>query len=383
MRSTGGLNPSPVTHHPSRVKIGIPYIFYFHDFLPFWTTLLWELGFEVEVSPETDRHIIDIGMETILAETCFPVKTAHGHIKYLMDKGVDSILIPSFVNLNKADDPFDTGFACPYTQTIPYLAKTAFQNIKALTPLVDMNQGEAFLKKELKRVLSPYHISTAQISRAFRAAQSEQEKFIKTIKDKGDEVIASLNKRAVVIVGRAYNSFDKGVNLNIPKKLADLGVISLPMDFLPIENSAVKQDWPNMYWRAGQRILSAAKIIRSNPLLHAVYIGNFSCGPDSFIIKFFEEEMSGKPYLHLELDAHSADAGAITRCEAFLDSIENTKGEMSRSWKTVQKEKLTVISPGKGLFSSRICQTMPLPLQARSNTAAEQQRCSPSLQVKP
>ena len=35
--------------------------------------------------------------------------------------------------------------------------------------------------------------------------------------------------------------------------------------------------------------------------------------------------MSGKPYLHLELDAHSADAGAITRCEAFLDSIENTK----------------------------------------------------------
>ena len=67
------------------------------------------------------------------------------------------------------------------------------------------------------------------------------------------------------------------------------------------------------------------KIIRAHPLLHAVYIGNFSCGPDSFIIKYFEEEMSGKPYLHLELDAHSADAGAITRCEAFLDSIENTE----------------------------------------------------------
>ncbi len=137
-------------------------------------------------------------------------------------------------------------------------------------------------------------------------------------------------ERAAVIVGRAYNSFDKGVNLDIPKKLADLGVISLPMDFLPIENSPIKQDWPNMYWRAGQRILSAAKIIRTNPLLHAVYIGNFSCGPDSFIIKFFEEEMSGKPYLHLELDAHSADAGAVTRCEAFLDSIENTR-DKSRS----------------------------------------------------
>ena len=314
---------SPFTFHNSRAKIGIPYIFYFHDFLPFWTTLLWELGFEVEVSPETDRYIIDTGLETVLAETCFPVKIAHGHIKYLIDKGVDAILIPSFVNLNKPGDSFDTGFACPYTQTIPYLTKTAFPGIKAFVPVIDMSRGGAFLKKELKRIFKPYNISTSQISRALTKAGSEQDTFIRAIKDKGHEIISSLKKQAVVIAGRAYNSFDRGVNLDVPKKLADLGVISLPMDFLPDENSAVKQDWPNMYWRAGQRILSAAKIIRANPLLHAVYIGNFSCGPDSFIIKFFDEEMSGKPYLHLELDAHSADAGAITRCEAFLDSIEN------------------------------------------------------------
>ena len=31
--------------------------------------------------------------------------------------------------------------------------------------------------------------------------------------------------------------------------------------------------------------------------------------------------MSGKPYLQLELDEHSADAGMITRVEAFLDSL--------------------------------------------------------------
>jgi predicted nucleotide-binding protein (sugar kinase/HSP70/actin superfamily) len=33
--------------------------------------------------------------------------------------------------------------------------------------------------------------------------------------------------------------------------------------------------------------------------------------------------MGDKPYLQLEVDEHSADAGAITRCEAFLDSLEN------------------------------------------------------------
>jgi predicted nucleotide-binding protein (sugar kinase/HSP70/actin superfamily) len=54
-------------------------------------------------------------------------------------------------------------------------------------------------------------------------------------------------------------------------------------------------------------------------------VGNFSCGPDSFILKFFKEELGDKPYLHIEIDEHSADAGAITRCEAFLDSIENRR----------------------------------------------------------
>ena len=354
-KTSGERDVSRFTSDVSRTKIGIPYIFYFHDFLPFWTTLLWELGFDVEVSPETDRYIIDAGLETVLAETCYPVKTAHGHIKYLIDKEVDALLIPSFVNLNKTGDPFVSGFACPYTQTIPYLAKTAFSGLKALSPVIDMSQGEAFLKKELKRIFRPYGIRASRISRAFCMAQSEQQNFIKEIKDKGNEIVSALKERTVVIVGRAYNSFDRGVNLNIPKKLADLGVISLPMDFLPIENSLVKRDWPNMYWRAGQRILSAAKIIRANPLLHAVYIGNFSCGPDSFIIKFFDEEMSGKPYLHLELDAHSADAGAVTRCEAFLDSIENTKEKTRESGiLSFQKRSKGHFSAGRTVYLPRM-----------------------------
>jgi predicted CoA-substrate-specific enzyme activase len=308
---------------PARPKIGIPYVFYFHDFLPFWTTLLWELGFDVEVSGKTDRNIVDLGLESVLSETCFPVKTAHGHIKYLLDRGVYTIFMPSFVNLNSPGDPFERGFACPYTQTIPYQARVAFKGAELLTPVVDMSRGEAFLKKELRRVFKPFKISPSQISKALAVARGAQEEFQQEIRNEGEKILSSLKERAVVITGRAYNSFDTGMNLNIPRKLADLGVLSIPMDFLPFTSSDIDRDWPNMYWRAGQRILGAARIVRANPLLNAVYIGNFSCGPDSFIIKFFEEEMSGKPYLHLEIDAHSADAGAITRCEAFLDSVQN------------------------------------------------------------
>ncbi|HSB30763.1 MAG TPA: acyl-CoA dehydratase activase, partial [Candidatus Sulfobium mesophilum] len=336
-RQDGGRKLEPQTSNLD--KIGIPYVFYFHDFLPFWTTLLWELGFDVEVSGKTDKNIVDLGLESVLSETCFPVKTAHGHIKYLMDRGVKRIFMPSFVNLNPRGETFERGFACPYTQTIPYSARVAFRQAEFLTPVVDMSLGDAFLKKELLRVFKPFKISASRISKAFGPAKRAQEEFSGRIRSEGEKILASLKGNAVVIMGRAYNSFDSGMNLNIPGKLADLGVISIPMDFLPIKSSDINRDWPNMYWRAGQRILSAAKIVRVNPMLHGVYIGNFSCGPDSFIIKFFEEEMSGKPYLHLEIDAHSADAGAITRCEAFLDSIRNqTPCEEATYGKTDERE---------------------------------------------
>ena len=37
------------------------------------------------------------------------------------------------------------------------------------------------------------------------------------------------------------------------------------------------------------------------------------------------EELKGKPFLHLEVDEHSADAGMITRIEAFLDSLRGAE----------------------------------------------------------
>ncbi len=354
---TPGRNPeegdqSRLAPRGSRPRIGIPYVFYFHDFLPFWTTLLWELGFDVLVSPRTDRNIVDLGLESVLSETCFPVKTAHGHIRYLIEKGIDTIFLPSFVSLNREGDPCERGFACPYTQTIPYTARTAFRAARFLTPVVDLGRGRRYIEKELKRVLKPFGPGSAAIRKAYDIAQKAQDDFVRAIKEEGRRTLSGLKEKTVVVVGRAYNAFDSGVNLGIPKKLADLGILSVPMDFLPIEDAGVERDWPNMYWKAGQKILSAARIVRSNPMLYAVYIGNFSCGPDSFITKYFEEEMEGKPYLHLEIDAHSADAGAITRCEAFLDSIGNEEGRRDPSTKK---------SPHSSLFAPRSKRTVYIP----------------------
>ena len=130
----------------------------------------------------------------------------------------------------------------------------------------------------------------------------------------------------MVIIGRPYNSADAGANLNIHKKLINLGVYPIPMDMLPLdEESGEEGDLENMYWGYGQKILRAARFIKSRKNFYAIYLTSFGCGPDSFIAHFFKKVMGDKPYLQLEIDEHSADAGMITRLEAFIDSIKNAK----------------------------------------------------------
>ncbi|MEW6586861.1 MAG: acyl-CoA dehydratase activase, partial [Nitrospirota bacterium] len=312
------------------ITIGVPYVFFFHDFLPFWTTLLHELGFAVEVSPRTNRQVVNLGLERVLAEACFPVKVAHGHIKYLLDRKVDALFLPSFINLNTAADGFVRGLGCPHTQTIPYVSKVAFQGTKVLSPVIDLRRGKGYFLKEISKAFKPYGIRKSEISAAISAAQEAQDRYKADLRARGAGIMKNLQGINLVIVGRAYNAFDSGVNLEIPKKLADLGVPSIPFDLLPLEDCRIEDDWPNMYWRSGQRILKAARIIRYNPNLYALFAGNFLCGPDSFILKYFRKEMGEKPFLHIEIDEHSADAGAITRCEAFLDSIAHRKKEAGK-----------------------------------------------------
>jgi predicted nucleotide-binding protein (sugar kinase/HSP70/actin superfamily) len=96
-------------------------------------------------------------------------------------------------------------------------------------------------------------------------------------------------------------------------------------------------NYRNMYWPNGQKLIAAAQLVAKNDKLHAVYISNFRCGPDSFIWHYVTEELKGKPFLHLEIDEHSADAGMVTRIEAFLDSLSGSEKN--------QKKELEIFRP--------------------------------------
>ncbi len=82
--------------------VGIPRTMFYYDRFPFWCAYFQELGFDVVVSSPTDRKISAAGEELAIAQPCFPVKVAHGHVQDLLEKGVDYILLPNVVNVGSA-----------------------------------------------------------------------------------------------------------------------------------------------------------------------------------------------------------------------------------------------------------------------------------------
>ena len=54
----------------------------------------------------------------------------------------------------------------------------------------------------------------------------------------------------------------------------------------------------------------------------------FGCGPDSLMMDMVQRQaikLGTTPFMSLTLEEHTAEAGIITRLEAFLDMIERRK----------------------------------------------------------
>jgi predicted nucleotide-binding protein (sugar kinase/HSP70/actin superfamily) len=254
------------------------------------------------------------------------VKVAHGHVKKLLESGVDYVLLPNTLNEYTAQTT-EESHLCPWNQTLPFVIRAIPQmetaRAKFLVPTVNFRYGRRHVEKELAEFAADLRISRRMSDRAAAAAYAAQGEFLELTLLAGSRALSTLERTgepALVLVGRAYNLYDRSLNCDIPRKLRALyGANVLPMDFLPLDEEDIREVNPNMYWNSGRRILAAARISRRRRNLHVVYISNFKCGPDSYI-KSFMNDAAGKPSLVLQFDGHANDAGFITRCEAYLDS---------------------------------------------------------------
>ncbi|MBW1736307.1 MAG: CoA activase [Deltaproteobacteria bacterium] len=320
------LKGEPIMVSDNRPTVGMQRALYGYQTSVLWAHFFDQLGFRLVLTPPTNTRISKVGIETMTAETCYPVKVSHGHVKELMGK-TRYLFIPSIITI-PTPKPSEAGFYCPMLQANSYMVRMALHidPVLVLNPVVHLKYDPDTIALEIsEQIQSKLRVTKAEIKKAIYFALEKNDQFAREMYRRGQEILEGQNSGdpVVVVTGRPYNLYDERLNLRLGRNLSKIGVTALPMDFIDV-SSVDLSDFPSMYWGLGAQILRTAKYIKDYPNYFGLHLTNFSCGVDSFIEHFYSHIMGDKAYLILELDEHSGVAGVMTRLEAYKNVIENT-----------------------------------------------------------
>jgi predicted CoA-substrate-specific enzyme activase len=305
--------------------VGVPRAFSVYSLWPLYAGFFHELGVETLLSEELSEE----GMARVESGYCFPAEIAHGAVQSLIERGVDWLFLPHARDMESLEKDVHACF-CPITQSLPYYLRKAFGEWppeKILAPVVTFKYGEAKARESFVALGAQLGFDEREARRAFAAALARQRDCAERLAALGREALDFARRASqpvVTLLGRPYNAFTGDANMGIPRKFVSRGYSVIPFDILPFRDEQIRS---NMYWYYGQQDMKAAELIKAEPNLYATYITNFSCAPDSFMLHYLKWTMGAKPFLILEIDSHSADAGVDTRVEAFLDIIEGSRRE--------------------------------------------------------
>lgn len=346
------------------VEIGISRSFLTHQLLPLYSHFFTSLNCNIRLS-----GIDPNGIKHKRSSYCFPGEIAHGAYFDLILKKPDYIFLPKVVELYiekaKCRKP-EHQSTCLLLQSEPCFLKAAFNAMPEkpplISPLLDFSQGYDSEAKKFIEIGKQLKKSSEESLKAYRKGFIQQNAFLGALKEYGKRFLPNLKESTdqigIVLFGRPYNSFATEVNLNIPAKFASRGIHIIPWDILGYEDEPLSMD---MCWAIGQELMKASSFVSKDPQLFGVYITNFSCGPDSFLVSYFREMMGSKPSLTLELDSHTADAGINTRIEAFLDIITRYRALSKPPEQKISFHPASVaIKKGKSLFIGSDGRTFPL-----------------------
>ncbi len=314
-------DPAALVARDGRV-VGVPRALSVHSHWPFYATFFHELGVRTVLSERVSPE----GVARQESSYCFPIEIAHGAVQDLIDRRVDFLFLPHFRDMPSMEAGKVHACVCPLTQGLPYFSRQAFglDDKRVLKPVVSFKHGWDECRPEFEGLAEQLGQSRAAGSRAFDAALDRYRTTVAECRRRGQELLAEMRANPerlyVALCGRPYNAFTRDANMGIPRKLVSRGVTVVPFDMI---YDARAQIFPNMYWHYGQQDMKAVQRVREIENLFLVWISNFSCAPDSFMLHYVRWMMGQKPYLVLEIDSHSADAGIDTRIEAFLDVVDS------------------------------------------------------------
>lgn len=304
--------------------IGIPRALLVYDYAPLLLGFLNALGVRVALSSKTTREIMEKSAELSYTDSCFPLKLLHGHAASLTE--ADSILYPCTIRLGEKEGQENQKYACPLVQASPFIINQVLGlDSKLLIPIIDFSRGNKDVINNLADAAIKMGFSRQKGVKAAMAGIKSQQQFEVEKEVLGEKLLKQLQENkllGVVLFARSYMSQDSGANLGIAEKLAQLGVVPIPLDFLPLSTISARKYSDRPYWLYENKQIAGAAITEADSHLYGLVLTNFGCGPNSFILRLVEDIMGIKPLGQLEIDEHAAEAGIVTRLEAFVDTIK-------------------------------------------------------------
>ncbi len=295
-------------------RIGIPRALTTHSLFPLYSTFFSTLGMEVVLSAVDPR-----GDLRSHSGFCLPAQIAHGAVLDLAQQNVHLVFLPQVARMPQHDSGKDS-YLCPITQAGPYFLAKAFPDTRFLSPVLDFTNGYAANAAMTEMAMHELGVSRELANDAWAAAIGEQTRVDCALVEIGNRALAqafAADKPAILLAGHSYNAYTPEASQSVGKKLSSMGVLVIPADCLMPTGVG-----PTV-WHFANQILNAASLAKRHCNLFLLSVSNFSCTIDAFTHSLLASELDSKPYLTLEIDAHTADAGVQTRLEAFLDIIEN------------------------------------------------------------
>lgn len=302
-----------------RGEIGIPRVLNMYENYPFWFTFLTKLKFKVVLSPISNKGIFKLGIETIPSESaCYPAKISHGHIMYLINKGLKIIFYPCVPYEYKEDSGANNHYNCPMVTSYPDVIKNNIddlkeKNIKYLSPFLSLHNKEK-LYKRLYEIFEEFNVTKKEIIEAVDAAFNERENVVSDIRKKGEETLKYIEEhkmKGIVLSGRPYH-IDPEINHGLTDIITSFNMAVLTEDSVAHLGNLERPIRVVDQWMYHTRLYRAAAFVKERSDLELIQLTSFGCGLDAVTSDQVAEILAsrGKMYTLIKIDEGS-NLGAV------------------------------------------------------------------------
>lgn len=322
------------------IRIGIPRGLLYYQYYLMWKTFFEELGAEVVVSPTTTQAILAEGSARVVADTCLPVKGFLGHVISLVGE-CDQIFIPAIRSVQS------NVYNCSKFLGLPDMTRAVIPEAPPILEIeIDVNRGKRKLYQDIYTLGRQLTWNPFKVRQASLAAWQTYLNYREVMSDRGLTPLSAIERltstteaesegpteqlaptrATIAVIGHPYLVYDEYVNHRLIHRLEQANIKVLTPEMLTTEEleAAIAKLVGKAYWTYEEEVVGAGGHYLQNGADGVIGIMAFGCGPDSLMMDMVRRQaarLRGTPFMSLTLEEHTAEAGVVTRLEAFTDMI--------------------------------------------------------------